>query len=129
MNDTLYFTGTVIKGADKARGMGFPTLNIKVDGDIRVLHGVYACQVKIENEWHPAALHYGKKSQFATLGKDHIYCEVHVFDFDEEIYGERVAVKVLKKIRNVREFKQVEDLKSQIMRDIASIKTYFKNSD
>ena len=116
--------GEVIKGLHIGKTIGFPTVNIEVKEEKICDFGVYICEIEINKKKHRAVMHYGPKT-IGTPDKNKIFLEVHVFDFDENVYGETVLIKLLKKIREVRKFLSVNALKKQIIKDIEITKKYF----
>jgi riboflavin kinase/FMN adenylyltransferase len=108
--------GRVIHGHKRGRTIGFPTLNVNMHRLVSPLHGVYA--VKVDG------LHRRELPGVANIGNrpmvegDHRYLlEVHLFDFDREVYGEHVAVEFVRKLRDEQRFDSFEVLRQQILRD------------
>ena len=121
-----FIKGRVVQGIKKGRQIGYPTINIDISNDISLDHGVYSCKVTINDQPHSAIMHYGTKS-IGTDDYSKIYCEIHILDFNFEIYGEEVEVNVLKKIRNMRKFDSEDELAEQISHDIKIAKKHFQN--
>lgn len=122
--DIAYIKGKVVPGIKKGREIGYPTINVEISRKVSLNYGVYVCKVSVKNRLHNAVMHYGPKS----IGTDNplkTFCEIHILDFEKDIYGEEVLVNVLKKIRNVREFDSEKELAGQISRDIKIAKKYF----
>ena len=107
----------IVQGQKIGRKIGFPTLNLE-PAQLDQNFGVYACRACFKNaECFKGILHYGvRKStdQKTTL-------EVHLFDFNREVYGEEVTLEVGKKIRETRKFQTLEELKRQIEEDVKSV--------
>ncbi|MCD6109598.1 riboflavin kinase [bacterium] len=121
------FHGIVEKGVQKGSAIGYPTINLRViDINKDIEFGVYVCNVSIEGENYEAVMHYGSKS-IGTIDKRKIFCEIHIFKFDKNVYGASTRVKLLKKIRDVRQFRSEKDLIKQIKSDILVAHKYFKN--
>ncbi|MBD3157009.1 hypothetical protein GF369_04255 [Candidatus Peregrinibacteria bacterium] len=119
--------GTVVHGVKKGRNLGYPTINISLEeGHNCLSQGVYICRILVRDEWHNALMHYGVKSM-GTSDSQKKFCEVHVFDFHDDTYGESVTVNLLKKIRDVRQFDCEEDLIRQIDRDINTAHNYLSD--
>lgn len=116
--------GNVVHGVKKGRNLGYPTINISLEeGSERVAQGVYVCRIAVRGTWYNALMHYGVKS-IGTDDSKKIFCEVHVFDFHDDTYGESVTVNLLKKIRDVRQFDCEKDLIRQIDKDITAAHNY-----
>lgn len=110
------FSGKVIKGSGDGRKIGFPTANILPDKDISSLkYGVYACEILIENLSYTGVAHYGPR---AVFGETKPQFEVHILDFNEDIYDKKVEVIVGLFIRETIKFDNLNDLIDQIHRDI-----------
>ncbi len=109
------FVGIVQKGAERARALGYPTVNIALDdADVS---GVYAALVRIEKTMYHAAA-------FADPSRKLL--EAHVFGLTEEMYGRQISVELKEKIRDAVEFSDDELLKAAIAGDIAKVREYFK---
>ncbi len=116
-------TGRVIHGDKRGRQWGFPTLNIAVRKPL--FSGVFAVRVKgideDENEY-PGVANLGTRP---TVGGLKTLLEVHLFDFDRNIYGRRICVEFIGKIRDERQFDSFEQLKTQILADCEAAKRLF----
>lgn len=113
------FSGKVIKGSGDGGKIGFPTANILPDIDISSLkYGVYACEILIDDITHKGVAHYGPR---AVFGETKPQFEVHILDFDEDIYGELVNIFLGKRIRETMKFYTIDDLVKQIKIDISKI--------
>ena len=121
----------VIEGEKKARDIGFKTANVKVDKYCNVLRGVYMVTIKIPNKFGNKVFNgianYGIKP---TFNKSFPLLEVHIFNFNFDIYRERISIKFLKFIRAEKKFESIVKLKDQIIKDINQVKNdrLFKNN-
>ena len=109
-------SGTVVKGNQRGRTIGFPTANILVD-EIRKLipaNGVYAAHAIVKGKRYNGMMNIGNRP---TVGGGDITIEVNIFDFNEDIYGERISVNLFDKIRNEQKFESIELLKAQLHQD------------
>jgi riboflavin kinase/FMN adenylyltransferase len=111
------FSGTVVRGDGRGKTIGFPTANIRPVSASKIVpaHGVYAVSVRIGNEQHYGMMNIGFRPTVATVPAETI--EVHLFDFDRDIYGEQVAVSFLRRLRDERKFDSLSDLVEQLGRD------------
>jgi riboflavin kinase/FMN adenylyltransferase len=110
------FSGTVIKGNQIGRKIGFPTANIEVSKH-KILPGVgvYAVDVFYDDQALKGMLNIGVRP---TVGNNEaLTAEVNIFDFDKEIYGEQLTLSLKKRLRNERKFENVEGLKLQLQED------------
>ncbi len=124
-------TGRVIRGEKKAREIGFKTANIKVNGYCNLKYGVYQVSIelpkKLESKVFFGIANFGIKP---TFNKSEPLLEVHLFDFNKEIYNERLEVTFHKFIRPEKKFESIVKLKDQIIKDINQVKNdrLFKNN-
>ncbi len=114
-------SGVVEHGRKLGRKLGIPTMNITPEpGKLAPPNGVYACRVRIGEDWYSGIGNLGNKPTVDADGK--LILEVHVFSFDGETYGEEIKVELLSFVRPERRFVSVEELKSQMEADIATIR-------
>ncbi|MET3728691.1 riboflavin kinase/FMN adenylyltransferase [Fictibacillus halophilus] len=108
--------GTVIHGDKRGRTIGFPTANLDTDQYSLPKVGVYAVEVSIHKKSYLAMANVGYKPTFKD---DQIKpsLEVHIFDFNNEIYGEDVRITWLKRIRDEKKFSGIEELIAQLHAD------------
>ncbi|WP_457551840.1 bifunctional riboflavin kinase/FAD synthetase [Desulfobacula sp.] len=108
--------GKVIKGRERGGSqLGFPTANIKLYDELCPKLGVYAVNVETTkgNFWGVANIGFSP-----TFG-DHIFTiEVHILDFNHDIYNTRIRVNMVKKLRDEKKFSNIHDLSAQIKKDI-----------
>jgi len=115
--------GRIAHGDKRGRTIGFPTANIKLHRHATAVHGVYAVHVTGENMLSANGVaNIGKRP---TVDGQHLQLEVHLFDFDKEIYGQNVCVEFKEKIRNEKRFDSFDDLKQQIIKDSKQAKEFF----
>ena len=108
--------GTVQKGAQRGRTLGFPTANL---GQIDVMvpaNGVYAGFAILEEILHPAAIHIGPNPTFDE--KTGAKVEIHLIDYDGDLYGKPLAVEFVDRVRRVVPFDTASELIAQLQRDI-----------
>ena len=110
--------GTVVKGKEFGKKLGFPTANIEASGYVFPKNGVYKVKVIIDNKEYLGIANVGIHPTVGALDKRIV--EVHILDFNREIYGSKIAVKFLRFIRDEMKFASVEDLKKQIKSDTFS---------
>jgi len=109
-------TGTVVRGEGKGRKLGFPTANLGLDhADKLVPHeGIYAVRAALRDRFVDGVLHLGPRPTFAGLPPS---IELHLFDFDADIYGDRVVVRFVDRIRDIARFDSVDALVHAMERD------------
>ncbi|KFA99175.1 bifunctional riboflavin kinase/FAD synthetase [Vibrio mediterranei] len=108
-------SGRVAHGQKLARDFGFPTANISLKRYVSPVRGVYAVQVYgVDSQPLPGIANVGKKPTVAGTTPD---LEVHIFDFEGNLYGKQIEVALLHKIRDEKKFESLELLKQQIELD------------
>ena len=110
----------MIYGAQRGRRLGFPTANVHMRHERPALTGVYAVKLDGLN----AVANLGVRPTIAGVPK--MSLEVHVIDFNADLYGHHVHVEFFQKIRNEQKFENLEALKLQIEKDVQAAKDYFK---
>ncbi len=110
-------SGKVVKGRGLGKKMGFPTLNIPYNGDLR---GVFVGKVLVGDKWLKAALSIGPRP---TIDDDKVLLEAYILDFDGEV-GDEAKVEVLQKIRDIEKFENMDELKVQIAKDIEFVRMF-----
>lgn len=119
-------TGVVIHGDKRGRTIGFPTANVKLDGEYIIPPtGVYTVRMKVNDQWHNGVCNVGYKP---TFNKDSrvLSIEVHLFDFHQEIYGEDVEIEWHCYLRKEQKFAGIEELVAQIEQDKQTALQYFE---
>lgn len=121
-----YVKGTVIHGDKRGRTIGFPTANVDVDESYIVPPtGVYAVKIAIDGTEYEAVCNIGYKPTFKEERAVKPSVEVHIFQFNSEIYGKEVIISWYKRIRSEQKFHNVEELISQIGKDKDAAEQYF----
>lgn len=112
------YSGTVVRGDGRGRGLGFPTANLDLGYPFKamVALGVYGGKARVRDREFPAIANIGKHP---TFGGDALKIEVHLLDFDQDIYGETVEFRLLFPVRPEIKFASVADLRGQIEKDVA----------
>lgn len=117
--------GMVVEGQKLGRKLGVKTANLKVHPYKLLPHnGVYVVEVVYKNKVFKGVASVGTRP---TVDGKKAITEVHIFDFDKEIYGEYLKVNFLKYLRPERKFESIEELKDAIHHDIGEAQAYFKN--
>ncbi len=118
LNRPYQIEGTVVQGDGIGRTLSFPTANIDVEAQYKLLpaKGVYLAAVLLEGKHHYGMMNYGIRP---TLNGEQASLEVHLFDFNQNIYGQKLTLQLLLKIRDEQKFESLDALKNQIQRDKA----------
>jgi len=114
--------GGVVPGAGRGRPMGFPTANLEVGEQMVPADGIYAAWTTIEERDYPAAVHVGP---VPTFGRSDVSVEAHLIDFDGELYGRQLTLKLVKRLRGLIKFDRASDLADQMRKDVAQVKEVF----
>ena len=109
--------GTVTRGDDLGKKIGFPTANLSAHSEQFPPNGVYAAEARIDGEWHRGVVNLGVRPTVSS-GKSERVLEIHVFDFDRDIYGQNVEVRFVKYLRPEKKFKNLDALVEQIRQDV-----------
>jgi len=121
-------SGTVVNGDKRGRTIGFPTANVEPDlGTFVPRRGVYAVRIHVQDEMHDGVCNVGYKPTFNDPDQKKLVIEVHIFDFDKDIYGERVTVDWYKRIRDEKKFSGIDELKAQIEKDKQEAIQFFQS--
>jgi riboflavin kinase/FMN adenylyltransferase len=109
--------GTVIRGAARGASIGFATANLDPSEMWLPAKGVYAGRGYLARQVYPAAINIGPNP---TFGENAVKFETHLVGIDRSLYGERLEVEFLDRLRDVRAFPDVETLKKQLTIDVAA---------
>ncbi|MGE5255361.1 MAG: bifunctional riboflavin kinase/FAD synthetase [Hyphomicrobiales bacterium] len=108
--------GPVITGRDRGgKLLGFPTANLKIEDELCPRTGIYAVTVETRRGLHLGVANIGYSP---TFDDRQFTVEVHILDFNETIYGERIRINFVKRLRGEVKFASIDDLRHQIERDI-----------
>jgi riboflavin kinase/FMN adenylyltransferase len=108
-------SGRVVTGRRRGATIGFPTANVAVRAGMWPPDGVYAVRMLRGDAWLDGVANIGTNPTFGDTGRT---LEVYLFDFDADIYGERVSVAFVERLRGEETFSSVEGLVDQIARDV-----------
>jgi riboflavin kinase/FMN adenylyltransferase len=109
--------GTVVHGAKRGRAIGVPTANIAPESDLAIAPGIYAVTLGVGGAELPAVASLGTNPTFVDGGG--LVLEVHVLDWDGDLYDRRVRTTFAARIRDEQKFDSIDALVAQIRRDIA----------
>lgn len=119
-------TGTVVHGKGLGRTVGMPTANLDVEQKHLPKPGVYATRLVCKNRVLDSVTNIGTRP---SVDNDHrITVETFILDFDEDIYGEHVALEIYKFLRPVMKFCNLKEVQEQVEKDVISARIYFAES-
>lgn len=107
--------GTIVEGRRRGRELGFPTANLQTDNELIPPHGVYATTLTIEGIVHAAVTNIGVNPTFGDGNATSI--ETHVLKYERQLYGQRVQLGFVQRLRDERRFDDVDALRAQIEAD------------
>ena len=119
-------TGNVVKGNQLGRTINFPTANIEIPEEYKLIpkNGVYIVTVNVSNQTVFGMMNIGVKP---TLGENKLSIEVHLLNFDKDIYNQKIQVHILERLRDEQKFESFEALKLQLEVDKQNTIHYFEN--
>lgn len=121
-------SGRVVDGDKLGKKIGFPTANIRLKPDNPPLSGIFVVEISDQDSLHPdrrlpGVASLGTRPTIYEAGRPVL--EVHLFDFDREIYGHRLCVHFLHKLRDEAKYADLDILIRQIARDVADARQFF----
>ncbi len=123
-------TGIVVGGDKRGRTIGFPTANIDHSENYIIPPvGVYAVKVLVRGTWHNGVCNIGYKPTFNKERPDAPTVEVHIFDFNHEIYGDEVTIEWHIRLRSEQKFNGISELVEQIDKDKQEALLYFEKNN
>jgi riboflavin kinase / FMN adenylyltransferase len=119
--------GTVIEGQKLGRQIQFPTANIEASDPDKIIpgYGVYAVHAKVQNQTYLGMLNIGSRPT-VNHNADHRSIEVHLLNFDADIYGEHLELIFYRKLREEKKFESLDALKEQLANDKANTISFFQ---
>ncbi|TDI42201.1 MAG: bifunctional riboflavin kinase/FAD synthetase [Acidobacteria bacterium] len=128
----FFVEGEVVEGDGRGRTIGFPTANIKMDGDLLLDDGVYVTDAVVSTgsrgastERFSGMTHVGRRP---TFGLEERTVETHLFDFDRQIYGAKVRLHFHHRVRGTVAFDSAEALRAQLERDRETARAFFRDT-
>ncbi len=118
-------TGSVSKGKQLGRTIGFPTANLQMEENYKLIpkNGVYVIKSILNKKTVFGIMNIGFNP---TVSGEHLSVEVHFFDYDSNLYGQKISVSLLKYLREEQKFKSVDLLKAQLEKDKNFALAYLK---
>lgn len=119
-------TGNVVTGNQLGRTIGFPTANIEIPEDYKLIpkNGVYIVTAYVNNQTFSGMMNIGVKP---TLGENKLSVEAHLLNFDKDIYNQKIQINILERLRDEQKFDSFDALKSQLEVDKQNTIRYFEN--
>jgi riboflavin kinase/FMN adenylyltransferase len=122
-----FLTGVVSKGKQLGRTIGFPTANLKIGDNYKLIprNGVYVVKSTIDQKTVFGMMNIGFNP---TLGEKNLSIEIHYFDFDTDLYDQKISVSLLEYLRPEQKFDSVALLKDQLKKDEKAALDYLKKN-
>jgi riboflavin kinase/FMN adenylyltransferase len=117
--------GIVIHGHGIGKQLLYPTANVAFQNRVLPADGVYVTLALVNDVWYRSVTNIGKRPTFG--GELESKVETHLIDFDEDIYGKTMRVRILHRLRGEKKFNGIEELKAQITRDRDRAVRYFSS--
>lgn len=113
---TYFLNGKVVEGKQLGRTIGYPTANIIVDEEYKLIPGigVYVAYIIVDDKKYFGMLNIGTNP---TIGTNPITIEINIFDFNQDIYDKRICIGFIDKIRDQQKFNSLDDLKNALSND------------
>jgi len=121
---TYSLAGKVVRGDQFGARLGFPTANLDVTGLVLPPNGVYAAQALVQGKTHRAVLNIGHRPTVRQPTAT-IHVEAHLLNFAGDLYGQEMEITFSGKLRDEQKFATLDDLKAQIVRDVAAADRHF----
>jgi riboflavin kinase/FMN adenylyltransferase len=118
-----FIDGMVVHGDQRGRTIAFPTANLCTDNELIPPYGVYATTAIIDGIVRPSITNIGTRPTVDTSGE--VTIETHIFDFDRDLYGMKVRLAFVQRLRDERAFDSLDGLKSQIAADCTRARVLF----
>ena len=118
-----FIDGTVTRGAGRGRELGYATANLCSENELPPPSGVYATTTTIDGVVHPSITNIGMRPTFGDVDRPVI--ETHIFEFDRDLYGTRLRLSFLQRLRDERAFADVDALRAQIEADVRAARRLF----
>lgn len=124
LGHALTLSGHIMYGAQLGRTIGVPTINLEMPVHLAA-QGVFVVTVAIDGAMHQGVASIGTRPSVANNGD--CWCEAHLFDFDQNVYGKIATVNLIAKIRDEVKFDGMDALMAAIHQDLAHAQNFFKN--
>jgi riboflavin kinase/FMN adenylyltransferase len=127
LGNPYVLSGIVVQGNQLGRTIGFPTANIQVEDTTKIIpgNGVYLVKINHKNSLLTGVMNIGRRPTVSDKAENRI--EIHIFDFNQDLYGQQLEVEVHKKVRDEKKFDSIEQLSQQIEKDTLFARQYFSS--
>ena len=121
-----FLTGTILKGKQLGRTIGFPTANLQIEEEYKLIprNGAYVVKSIINQKIVFGIMNIGFNP---TVAGEKLSVEIHYFDFEADLYNQKISVSILEYLRPEQKFDSVDLLKTQLEKDKETALNYIKN--
>jgi riboflavin kinase / FMN adenylyltransferase len=123
LGHTYAIDGTIVRGDQRGRTIGFPTANLCTENELLPPYGVYATTVRIGDVMHASVTNIGVRPTVDNSGR--VTVETHIFNFDRDLYGAAIRLGFVQRLRDERAFESLAQLQAQIAADCARARVLF----
>lgn len=118
--------GRVERGDQRGHQLGFPTANLRPQNRVIPKNGVYVTGTLIDGQWRRSVTNIGLRPTFVEATEPSV--ETYVMNWDGDLYGDVIRVRFLYRLRDERKFSSIDELKTQIDRDVERANSYFERA-
>ena len=118
--------GRVERGAERGHKLGFPTANLHPQNRVIPRNGVYVTGTLIDDQWRRSVTNIGLRPTFGEATEPSV--ETYVMNWDGDLYGDVIRIRFLYRLRDERKFSSIDELKTQIDRDVLRANSYFERT-
>lgn len=118
--------GLVIRGKERGHTLGFPTANLHPQNRVIPAHGVYVTGTLLDGQWRRSITNVGTRPTFETATEPSV--ETFVMNWSGDLYGDVIRVRFLYRLRDEKKFGSLDELRTQIKKDVARAESYFERA-
>jgi riboflavin kinase/FMN adenylyltransferase len=116
--------GPVVRGDERGRTLGFPTANLAARNRVIPRNGVYITATLVDGVWRASITNIGTRPTFQTSPEPSV--ETYILNWSGDLYGDVVRARFLRRLRDERKFRSIDELKQQILYDVRRAQEYFE---
>ncbi|TDT61562.1 bifunctional riboflavin kinase/FAD synthetase [Fonticella tunisiensis] len=126
LGHNYFYIGRVIEGNKLGRKLGFPTANVPISNNLCIKNGVYITWTYVDGIAYSSISNVGNKP---TVGKNERLIEVHIFNFEGNLYNKKIKIEFVEFLREERKFESIDELKDRVLMDINTAREYFNKNN
>lgn len=129
LNRPFELEGTVVRGTGMGSQFTIPTANLKTPNELIPRRGIYVTLIRVDGRERQSVTNIGVRPTITGLEASELSIETHILDFDKDIYGKKVDLKFLFRLRDERKFSGIDELVEHIKKDRANCRRYLRHLD